>query len=911
MTIYSNAQGLMTNIEEFRKLCEEKDPDVLLLSETHITEDHQNAEINIADYNIVRCNSKSKHTGGVIAYVKNNLNFTIIDNFAVSKSWFLSIKIKNINLCVIYRSPREKLCKFFETFDDFLKKVVIGDPINVITGDFNINIEKNTKTVKDYYNLISEYGLKQIVKDYTRVDVRKNSCSIIDHVLTNNSKTFCTVNNYDRISDHNLIEISNDFMHMKKNAQMCKFVKKINIEQLLCKVNVPNESLGSLAVELKNVIEKNFVKYKPKLFKKKIRFNEKLLNLKNEKNKCLEKYYSTKNDVDYEVFSQKSKEYKRQLKLSKIDEYQNKIVKYKCDTKKLWCTLKTLYSEKSTEIRFINDGVKIIEDKKCIANVLNEFFVKSVTEIVLNIRDPNSFDYLDKIESPLEEFYITEIESKELTKIVCDNKDKNFNDFVSGKTLIEAIKNDEFLNLFLIHINRAITSSCGLNEYLKTCCITPIPKINNARFPEEFRPINNLPVIEKIMETIVLNQVTSFLESNKIICDNQHGFRKNHSTQSALISLLDKWIGYVEKKYTVVTIFLDFKRAFETVNKDILIEKLRKYNFSLSAVEWFENYLTNRKQYVKINDYKSDAIEVNNGVPQGSKLSSTLFNIYINDLIKNVDCDVVMYADDTSLTVASTSINDAILKLNYNLEKLDDWLKFNKIALNVKKCAYMVINNPNDNDIDVKIDNVIIERVSEIKYLGVQLDDKLKFNKYADIIIKKLNKKLGLFRRINGKLNDSCKLIFYKSLVQAHIDYCSFVFDFFDKSYVEKMRIIQNKFLRIITKSKKEEKIEAMLERSKIEAFDLRIQANILRTINKIVNGSCSFELLKKIKRNKDVRARVLRYGERVYVPNYMSSVGQKFIFFKAMLKYNEFSDFCKNNNNTFNVNVENFLRNK
>jgi len=171
------------------------------------------------------------------------------------------------------------------------------------------------------------------------------------------------------------------------------------------------------------------------------------------------------------------------------------------------------------------------------------------------------------------------------------------------------------------------------------------------------------------------------------------------------------------------TVFLDFKRAFETVNRKILLKKLKCYNFSEECIKWFDSYLSNRKQKVKVNGIYSFEMTANNGVPQGSKISNTLFIIYINDIVKVVDCKVLMYADDTLLSVSAKSSCEAIEKMNFELNKLQDWLRFNKISLNTKKCNYMMFNEKINSNLKIKIDNVELEKVDTTKYLGVLIEN--------------------------------------------------------------------------------------------------------------------------------------------------------------------------------------------
>lgn len=499
------------------------------------------------------------------------------------------------------------------------------------------------------------------------------------------------------------------------------------------------------------------------------------------------------------------------------------------------------------------------------------------------------------------------------------------------KLISKMMENSTLANTFKNAINKVIELGEIPNQ-LKISCVTPIPKINNAIDAADFRPINNLPVIEKIIESNLLNQIETFIEDNKIMTIKQHGFRKNFNTSTAVMSLLNFWINAIENNEIVVTVFLDFKRAFETINREILIEKLRKYNFSEKTITLLKSYLSQRKQFVKVDGIHSDLREVNCGIPQGSKLSSILFNLYINDLVINTNAEVVMYADDTTLSVKAKTTYEAIHIMNNELEKINDWVKFNKILLNKNKCNYMIVNKPNkkknirvnenegsdvqqedenqeEDEIEVEIDDVPLEKVGHTKYLGITLDKNLKFNLHAESIIKKVSKKLGLFRRIQRKFNFETKLIYYNSLVQPHFDYCSFIFDFIDKKYMDKLRVLQNHFLRVITNSPSDARIQRMLERTKIIPIEKRIRANILKSIYFILEKSPS-DLKRHIYRNRDIRSRTLRFADCFRTPDYKKTVSKKFIFYKGLADYNKFLEFCKkpeNVNNRFNLNYINY----
>jgi Reverse transcriptase (RNA-dependent DNA polymerase) len=200
--------------------------------------------------------------------------------------------------------------------------------------------------------------------------------------------------------------------------------------------------------------------------------------------------------------------------------------------------------------------------------------------------------------------------------------------------------------------------------------------------------------------------------------------------------MLSNWMNDLQSNKEIIAIFLDFKRAFETVDRSLLLQKLSVYGFDDAAVKWFLSYLSERTQRVKIDETYSEARDVNIGLPQGSILSPLLIIIYINDLkfvLKN--CTTNIFADDTMASVGDKDGSVAYAKMSEDLERLQDWLRFDKLALTIEKTSMLHFNNKQSQPIK--------------------------------------QEKLGLLRRISSSLTNESKLIFYKSLVEPHFDYCA------------------------------------------------------------------------------------------------------------------------------------------
>ena len=236
---------------------------------------------------------------------------------------------------------------------------------------------------------------------------------------------------------------------------------------------------------------------------------------------------------------------------------------------------------------------------------------------------------------------------------------------------------------------------------------------------------------------------------NNILGVKQWGFRSLHSTALALIGCTKDWLINVDKGNFNFAVFLDIKKAFDSVDHEILFQKLKFYDIMSNELNFFKSYLTNRSQFYQrfqfyqIRGFKSPIGKVLSGVPQGSILGPLLFIIYMNDLPHCIENGhVAMYADDTSTSCEVKSVHDITVKVIPDLVKLCDWLKSRKLSLNMMKTEFMIIGSTQNvlkfgDMIAIRIDDQLIKRVAHVKYLGIIVDDQLTWKEHVDYISKK------------------------------------------------------------------------------------------------------------------------------------------------------------------------------
>ena len=321
----------------------------------------------------------------------------------------------------------------------------------------------------------------------------------------------------------------------------------------------------------------------------------------------------------------------------------------------------------------------------------------------------------------------------------------------------------------------------------------------------DYRPISLLSNINKILEKLLSNRLYTFLESNKCIYELQFGFRQKHSTNHALLSMTQQIKDIIDKGNLAVGVFVDFQKAFDTVNHKILLKKLEHYGVRGIANKWFSSYLANRQQYVTIDGIKSETKPIIHGVPQGSVLGPLLFLIYINDLNACILFSTIRhFADDTNLLHivdrSKTRNRNPLRKLNIDLKSLNQWLLANKISLNATKTELIYFRNNRTPipDGNLKLNGVKLQHTSHIKYVGITFDEHLTFKRHITLLNSKLKRANNLLALSRHYLTRKLLIQIYYGQFYSHLTYGCQLWGQNDNA-IEQTITLQKKAIRIMS----------------------------------------------------------------------------------------------------------------
>ena len=663
----------------------------------------------------------------------------------------------------VYRSPSGNPEKFNTLFNTVLQKLHRHTKKKSchIVGDFNqdlIKYDTDTNCQNLVYNATSN-GFVQLVSRPTRIT--ENSATLIDHVYTNNldSTNSCNILKVD-LSDHLAIHTtvalkvdgaSNIGRHSNIDNNTNKEFRIFNeASNQLFKELMDDETWDELhdnmnAQEQYDKFTEIYMKHYDRAYpiksqrerRKNERLNPKPWILPWLENACALKnllYYLYIKEPTIEnktIYDKMEKFCAKHVDLAKSRYYKKYFEDYKDNSRKQWEMINTLLNRNKKKVsikRLIDSSGNVINTPFEMAENFNDYFAN----IASNIKSSSTksgdsstdlhkqfLRYREETEINLEY-----VRSKEIYDVI-----RNFKNKATLDTKISALKiantSRKFTETLAKVIDKSFTEGVFPHQ-LKSARVVPIYKEGNKTCVENYRPISLLSSFSKIYEKLMHNRVIKFLDQNGSLHDMQYGFRPGRSCEHALLKAQDEILGSLSKRQVSILLLIDFSKAFDMVEHEILIDKLYHYGIRGAALQWFKSYLHNRMQFVTIDGVDSGVNNMKYGVPQGSILGPLLFIIYVNDIpqISNF-AKFVLYADDANIIITGDNMSEVNMHLRDLCTKLVDWVEINGLALNLKKTKYMIFSRQNsvkELPTPLIMSGKKIEQTHEARFLGVIVD---------------------------------------------------------------------------------------------------------------------------------------------------------------------------------------------
>ena len=806
-------------IDELTHVCQTLKVDVLLVSESKLDNLQPYNLLLLPNFNPPLRKDRDRNGGGCLIYIAQHLTYKHRNDLELPdfEHLWVDIKIKDKLFAVntFYRPPNnttEEKSRFLDFSEQLLQKLSDHNSTNkIIASDSNygncyckypiLEPKPLDDTAPDLY---ASFGMTQMIDIPTRTT--DTTMSLIDLFYTNKPEDVIIHGTLPKIADHDGIICSFSCNEQKSTNKTKEVYDYKNIDLIGLKNFIKdfdfNSKIFSLPVTSQVEAFTNVLTTAISLFvpTKTITtrpldqpwtnsFTRLLLRKKNRSyqffKKCNSKYFSElqnpNNDCETitKLLNKKNKAHSKSRKDANISLKQNRKSKtdffnsinstmtnsYISAKKKFSILIKLMQTNKYTSIPPILENNSSVQDPQTKANIFNTFFASK--SCVPHPNDVPPFLQRKEGVAALNRINTSPIEVGKLVRTL--KKSHMSHCGVPGRFLvcldpiISRPLSTLFNNLFEVGL---------YPDQWKLSHVTPIYKRSGPKCDKSsFRPISLLPTLSKVCESIIHSRLLSHCLENNIISERQGAYLRGDSTINQLLYIIHHIKQNWGKGHITHGLFLDISAAFDKIWHRGLITKLDNIGIEGSLLNLFKSYLSNRQQVVVIDGIKSNVTNIEAGCPQGSRLGPLLFIIYINDIVVDLESDIIIFADDTTILASGRNPNETTAQLNRDIIKLTDWAVKWKVSFNPKKTKDMifstktVINTP-----PMLFDGTVIDRVTSHKHLGVYLTSTLDWSTQINYVCIKANMKLNVLKRVKG-LSRKTLDILYKVTVRSVLDY--------------------------------------------------------------------------------------------------------------------------------------------
>lgn len=909
--LYLNIRSIRNKIDKLETLINmHRHIHIIILSETWLCEE-ETQYFNLSGYTHFY-STRASHAGGVSIYVRSDF----FANAIYCKEWDnnsmlginIRIGIKSINIFAVYKQPKSKFDIFIHELENVMKK--FHD--SIFFGDFNLNLLDNgNENVSRYLDDILSNGFlilnKIAIEHFTRPN--NQSGSIIDHIITDVLDLKYTIALHDTdISDHRYVLATLTFNSRQKNQNHTYTIKVVEYDQInatnLTHI-IDSDNTEIFINKIQKIINANtklITKTKSHSnAMKKPWMNENILNLIN-----LNKFFfKLKSKFPRNVYFKTKFNYYRNkvnynIQLAKKNYYSERYLKSLDNAKMFWQTTnELLFKRHGKTLNEISlKANNIVETNQIIvANLFNSFFINVGNSEQNNPSHPNHTTPNASL------FLYNTTPSEILTILKTINQSSS-----SGYDSIPIKFFTRFANDIAPKLSKLINDSFKSGSFpncLKVARVTPIYKNADKQNVTNYRPISVLPTCSKIFERAMFNRLVKFLADNKRIHVNQFGFITNSSTLAACTQLLNFIETKIDQRCIVGCMFIDIKKAFDCVQHSILLGKLKHIGLEHSALKLFESFHEKRKQFTKLNEYKSDILEIKSGVPQGSMLSATEFSIYINNIFNLKLIGVVqMYADDMVIMYSANNVESLLRNFQEDIMLIDDSLKSDNLTINTNKSNYIIFDKYNTinktNLPNIILNTGVISRVTETKYLGLIIDEKLNWHSHINKIKNKVRPLIFAIKRLRNFLHEKAIWQVYNAHILSHFNYLSPIWSNTTNTKLNELYILQNKAIKAMYGySRLHPTISLYTDHTSIMPLKKIFMIRLITLIFQIKNGYIkhNFELSYR----NDVHRYPTRQSDFINIDRWNTNTGQNTIMSRGVHMFNNLPMNIKNIQNISN----------
>lgn len=856
-----NIRSLRRKVDDLTRTVELHSPDVICINETWLDETVSDSEVAIPGFSVLRSDRKGRVGGGVCMYYRSTLPLRPRPDIAANGVECCFGEIPGRPACfvigTVYRPPSETV-QYWDLLDAVLLSAVRPNSNLVLCGDFNINIERNTEPQLSYLtDLASSYNLHQSVSQATRFGL--HGTSTIDLMFN----TFDTFNSSTVIpvaySDHAAVLSRFEFTPTLSptSTNMYRNYSRINLDEFrsdlihqnFCNIpGSPSEMWSEWSARFLRVLNVHAPLLQRRDHKKKTVpwMDRQLLYLLSRRNRLHRKWLDVRTDQFYEEFATARREATSYNRALKEAYYRERFQECSGSSKRTWRMIKELTGRQ-----------QVTKAPQCTVDEIQATFAKIVDD---QSRPPS----LNIPEGPLLPGNFQQFQPVSIAKIRRLLERLNPRKATGSDEIPAALLRscaDILAPSLSLLFNRSLAHGCFPDE-MKIGTIRPLFKGGDPSQPRNYRPVSLLPVVSKVLERLVHEQLSDYLTRHSLIPDTQFGYRKHHSTSDALL-LAVEGISQARAAHLHTGIaFVDMSKAFDKVQHQTLIYDLFNIGISGSVLRWLANYLSGRHQYVQVGMNKSNPYASSSGVPQGSVLGPLLFVIYVREIstsLNHFHVNTVQFADDISLRASCTTPVLVSQRLTAAVQYLADWLRRRGLILNEAKTQILSIapQRGQSTHLYVRCNSQLLPLVESAKYLGLFFDSDMTWNTMIDHIARRIGAKIAVLLRYASSLPFSCRISFFRCFILTDFLYASNAYaSYLSATQEQRLGRLFNRAVRAVCRAPPWSSMNKLLAQINVYPLHVYIQSGFLCFIWRCLNNAASKLFVDYFKTSRSARTR-------------------------------------------------------